>query len=122
MTPEEQTAMFAKIAEFASRFDRDSVRPLLQDWDRRIVLVDQETDEGLAIHIANGALANMAPATDAGEGENDVVVRGQRGDLMGLLDGTLHPSEAVLDERIQVTAHPDDQLKLDALSFALWDD
>lgn len=122
MTSEEQAAMFAKIAAFASRFDRDSVRPLLQDWDRRIILVDQETAEGLALQISNGVLAGMAPVTDVSQGENDVVLRGKRDDLMGLLDGTLHPSEAVLDGRIQVAAAPEDQLRLDALSFALWDD
>jgi hypothetical protein len=119
---DEQMAMLAKIAAFASRFDREAVRPLLQGWDRRIIMVDQQTEEALIIEIAEGALANMAAATEVALGEQDVVIRGRRDDLMELLDGTLHPSEAVLDDRIQVSAHPDDQIKLDALSFALWDD
>lgn len=122
MTSEEQAAMFANMAAFASRFNRDSVRPLLQDWDRRIVLIDQDSEEGLVIQIQGGAIANMSPAAELQASDDDVVIRGQRADLMSLLDGSLNPGQAVLEDRIQVSANPEDQLKLDALSFALWDD
>lgn len=122
MTSEEQAAMFANMAAFASRFNRDSVRPLLQDWDRRIVLIDQDSEEGLVIQIQGGAIANMSPAAELQASDDDVVIRGQRADLMSLLAGSLNPGQAVLEDRIQVSANPEDQLKLDALSFALWDD
>ena len=122
MTPEQQAEMFAKIAAFASRFGRDSVRPLLKDWDRRIILVEEEEQQSLAITIRDGQLVDMAAAETGAASETDIVIRGKRDDLMGLLDGSLSPGQAVLEERILVSAQPEDQIKLDALSFALWDD
>jgi putative sterol carrier protein len=120
--PDDQAEIFAKMTEFANRLSRDSVKPLLRDWDRRIVLIDQDTQQALAIQIKDGALAGMAAVDGTGGTETDVTLRGKRADLLGLLDGSLNPGQAVLEDRLQVSAHPDDQIRLDALSFALWDD
>ena len=114
--------MFALMATFAGRFERDSVRPLLHDWNRRIVLFDTGSEDGLAISIQDGKLAGLDAINAAATNDGDVVIRGKSDDLMGLLNGSLSPGQAVLEDRILVSAQPEDQLKLDALSFALWDD
>jgi SCP-2 sterol transfer family len=120
MTPEQQQAFMAAIGNFSQRLKREEALPILAGWDPVIVLIDTETKQSLSLTLKGSDLANVA--VGGADSVGDIVVEGDSATLLSIFDGSQSAAEALFDGRIVVTAEPENQMKLDALSFVIWDD
>lgn len=110
------------LETFRDRFNQNErVQKLTKKWDRTVIIESSDSDDVCWFRIEDQELKTVA--TGFPENDDDDVVH-CKGDLETLIDifaGDYHPTTALLDGMWSVFSNERDKIKLESISFAVWD-
>lgn len=111
------------LEDFRARFNsHPRIAKLCKKWDRRILFETTDAEELFTCTIDPPEMGEIeVGGYFDDEDENQVHIRGTREVLIEIFSFTYNPTTAILDGTLEVFSNDKDKIKLEAISFTLWD-
>jgi hypothetical protein len=108
------------LRQFAAQVnEHPQVIRLMRGWDRFIHVKASDTNESFTVDVNDGKVAAITAGERSGKSSVSIVAAATV--LTDVLSGKLNPSQAMLDDGLEVFGQEADVVKLDALTLVLWD-
>ena len=124
MTTTEQAvdSLRATLDDFQARFNaNERVRKLTKKWDRLVLIESTDSPDVYMLDIRDQTIQGVLDGAPDEEPDDLVHCKGDLETLLDIFSGEYHPTTALLDGMWQVFSNERDKIKLESISFAVWD-
>lgn len=112
--------LFKSLSYFQQRANANvAVRRIAASWSQRLVVECRDSGVAYELDVRDGQLSDVRPRASQDD-ESGLLIRGEERLLSQVFAGTVHPIRAYNDGDLEVYGEQRDQVKLDAISLAIW--